>query len=107
METIECEDLKGKLDRGDDFKLVMTMGTWAYEAKHIPGSISVSSNEEALKLLKPEDEIVVYCSMAECISSQNAYHMLVKNGYTKVCRYSGGLARWEERGYPLEGSMVE
>ena len=106
MQTISCEELKEKLDRGDVFKLVMTMGTWAFEAKHIPGSFNVCSNEEALELLKPDDEIIVYCSSTECFSSQNAYHSLVRNGYKNVRRYSGGLAAWEEAGFQLEGEMV-
>ena len=107
MKTISCEELKEKLDRGDDFKLVMSMGTWAFESKHIPGSINISSNEEALKLLKPDDEIIVYCSNVACVASQTAYHLLTQNGYTNVRRFSGGLAEWEEAGFPLEGSLVK
>ena len=36
MNIIDREELKEKLDRGDDFKLVMTLSEWAYEAQHIP-----------------------------------------------------------------------
>ena len=107
MKTISCEEVKEKLDRGDDFKLVMTLEVWAFKAKHIPGSINISSQKEAQELLKPEDEIVVYCSNVACVSSQNAYHLLVKQGYTHVLRYEGGLEAWEEAGFPLEGEAVE
>ena len=41
MNTISREELKAKIDRGDDFKLVMVLGAWEYEAKHIPGSINI------------------------------------------------------------------
>jgi rhodanese-related sulfurtransferase len=27
-------------------------------------------------------------------------------GYSKIRRYSGGIAEWEEVGYPLEGNFV-
>ncbi len=37
MDVISREDLKEKLDRGDDFKLIMALGELAYRAKHIPG----------------------------------------------------------------------
>ena len=47
MNTIGREELKGKLDRGDDFKLLMTMNKWAYEAMHIPGSLNIYDPEEA------------------------------------------------------------
>jgi len=52
--------LKAKLDRGDEFELVMSLGEWAFRAKHIPGSLNVSNPVKAAELLKPEDEIVVY-----------------------------------------------
>jgi hypothetical protein len=56
---ISSEELKEKLDRGDDFKLVMSLGEWEYKAKHLPGSLRVSTVEEALQVLTPDDEIVI------------------------------------------------
>ena len=32
MKLITCEELKEKLDRGDDFKLVMALGDWYFWA---------------------------------------------------------------------------
>jgi rhodanese-related sulfurtransferase len=107
MKTISCKELKEKMDRGDEFKLVMTLEAWAYKAKHISGSINVSSQKEAMELLKPEDEIIVYCSNVACVSSQNAYHLLARQGYNNVRRFEGGLEAWEEAGFPLEGDSVE
>ena len=60
MNLISRDELKEKLDRGDDFKLVMTLGEWAFRAKHIPGSLNVSRFEDVTKLLTPENEIVLY-----------------------------------------------
>ena len=106
MKTIDRKELKAKLDRGDDFKLVMTLGEWAYNAKHIPGSLNISSYKDMQGLLNPDDEIVVYCSHELCIASQTAYRMLDAAGYSNVRRYMGGLEDWENAGYPLEGSFV-
>ena len=39
IKTIEREELKAKLDRGDDFKLIMAMHEWGFRAAHIPGSL--------------------------------------------------------------------
>ena len=102
MELIEREELKLKLDRGDDFKLIMVLGEWAYRAKHIPGSLNFSSIEDMQQLDK-EEEIVVYCSDPSCIASRFAYERLTASGHTNVRRYAGGLNDWEEAGYPLEG----
>jgi rhodanese-related sulfurtransferase len=94
MRTISREELKAKLDRGDNFKLVMTLGEWAYLARHIPGSINIDRPHEADTLLQKDEEIVVYCSDPTCISSQAAYQILLSKGFTNVRRYSGGLADW-------------
>ena len=106
IETIDSEELKAKLDRGDDFRLVMTLHDWAFRAMHIPGSIHYKSVEDALAGLDVNDEIVVYCSNVDCVASQFAYRGLVENGYTNVRRYSGGLADWQSAGLPLEGESV-
>jgi rhodanese-related sulfurtransferase len=103
MNEIGREELQAKLERGDDFKLVMTLAEWAYQMSHIPGSINVTSMDQAQDLLSPEDEIVVYCSDPQCLASRAAYHYLSNNGYDKVRRYSGGLSDWEDAGLPLAG----
>jgi rhodanese-related sulfurtransferase len=107
VELISRDELKEKLDRGDDFKLVMVLGEWAFRAKRIPGSIHVDNLEKGKEVLSPEEEIVVYCAGPDCIASQAAYHMLVNNGYSHVRRFAGGLLEWEEAGYQLEGDMVK
>jgi rhodanese-related sulfurtransferase len=107
MRTISREELKQKLERKDDFRLVMALADWAYQAKHIPGSIHFATTREALQSLNKEDEIVVYCSDENCIASKALGQLLERNGYTDVLHYSGGLADWEQAGYPLEGQWVK
>ena len=103
MRTITLEDLQEKMDRGDDFKLVMTLAEWAYQMSHIPGSININNLQQAQDLLDPDDDIVVYCSDTNCLASRAAYHYLTSNGFKHVRRFSGGLADWQAAGLPLEG----
>lgn len=105
IKTIERDELKVKLDRGDTFKLVMAMHEWGYNAAHIPGSMHFNTVAEAQKQLHPDDEIVVYCSDPACVASQFAYRWLVEAGYTNVRRYSGGISDWAAAGYELESSQ--
>ncbi len=107
MNLITRNDLKIKLDRRDDFKLVMVLGEYAFNTKHIPGSINISTAEACQEMLDPDDLIVVYCSGPDCIASVNVYHALEANGYTKVMRYAGGIQDWEEAGLSFEGENVE
>jgi rhodanese-related sulfurtransferase len=105
MKTISREELKEKLDRGDDFKLVMTLGEAAFRMGHIPGSININSMEKAQRLISPGDEIVVYCHDENCPASQAAYQMLVSHGFANVRRFAGGIRAWQEAGYPLKSDL--
>ena len=107
MNLITRDELKEKLDRGDDFKLVCALSEWAYRAKHIPGSLHIDNPSKAIDLLDKSDEIVVYCSDVHCPASKYAYHILTSNGYEDVRRYEGGIIDWEDAGYPVEGEWAE
>jgi rhodanese-related sulfurtransferase len=106
IRTIDREELKAKLDRGDPFTLIMALNRWAFDAKHIPGSIHFDTPDELYAAVRPDDEVVVYCSHVDCLSSVALYRDLVRRGYGTVRRYAGGLLDWEEAGLPLEGDFV-
>jgi rhodanese-related sulfurtransferase len=107
LRTIDRDELKAKLDRGDPIKLIMALNRWAYDAKHIPGSLHFDTPDELYAAVKPDDEVIVYCSHVDCLSSVALYRDLVRRGYGNVRRYSGGLLDWEEAGLPLEGEFAE
>jgi rhodanese-related sulfurtransferase len=107
MKVINAEELKEKLNRGDDFKLVMTLDRDAYERLHVPGSLHFDNIMEAITQLDPRDEVVVYCSNRLCSSSINAYLLLRSYGFDNLYRFAGGLEEWSDAGYPLEGSMAK
>jgi rhodanese-related sulfurtransferase len=106
VKTIDREELMAKLDRGDQFRLVMALNEWAFRAKHIPSSEHFNTADELFASLQPDDEIVVYCTSTECHSSVALYWALLDAGFTDVRRYSGGLTDWENAGLPLEGDWI-
>jgi Rhodanese-like domain len=63
--TISREDLKAKLDRGDDFFLVETLSEKQYRHAHLPSAINLPPDrvrELAPEVLPDKDaDIVVYC----------------------------------------------
>jgi rhodanese-related sulfurtransferase len=81
----------------------MALNRWAFEAKHIPGSVHFDTPGELYAAVRPDDEVVVYCSHVDCLSSVAMYRDLVRRGYHNVRRYAGGLLEWEDAGLPLEG----
>lgn len=106
IRTISRDELKAKIDGGDHFVLIMALNRWAFDAKHIPGSVHFDTPEELYAAVKPDDDVVVYCSHVDCLSSVAMYRDLVRRGYPNVRRYSGGLLEWEDSGLPLEGSYA-
>lgn len=102
MNIISHNKLKAKLDRGDRFRLVMTLDHNAFKRMHIPGSLHFRSISEIVRNIPLDEEIVVYCVQPECPSSWNAYKALEAQGYRKLYRYAGGLRDWVEAGYPVE-----
>jgi rhodanese-related sulfurtransferase len=106
MKLIEREELKGKLDNGDSFKLVFCLSENHFQSKHIPGSICIDSIDRVEDNLALDEDIVVYCAGPDCLASVYMYEMLTRSGYTNVRRYEGGVYGWEEAGYPLEGDLV-
>jgi rhodanese-related sulfurtransferase len=106
VNLISREELHRKLERRDDFKLVMALSGFAYRTMHIPGSLHFETVEDAVAALDRDDEIVVYCADAYCVASIYAYRLLEREGFTRVRRYAGGVADWEDAGYPLERHTV-
>ena len=107
MSTITRQELKEKLDRGEDFKLINCLEDWMFRAKHIPGSLHFESLKYALDTLNPKEEIIVYCSNSGCTASVLAYQQLFEHGFQNLRHYAGGIADWEDAGYPLEGEQID
>jgi len=104
--VITLQELRAKLDGGEELVLVEALGPQYYEAAHLPGAINVPHTEvEALApaLLPDRDaQIIVYCSDATCPNSGIASARLTVLGYTDVRVYEAGKAEWREAGLPLE-----
>ena len=63
MKTITREELKEKMDRGDDFVLLEVLGEASYRRKHLPGAIRYGDKATIPDLLLDRGaEVVAYCS---------------------------------------------
>ena len=104
MNLISREELKEKIDRGDEFKLVMTLGEFGFRAKHIPGSL----RRHIAPHRRPNTSTQTTRSSSTAQTGNvsqafYAFESLEQAGYTRVARYAGGISDWEDAGYPLEG----
>jgi hypothetical protein len=51
VKTITREELKAKMDRGDDFVLLEVLGEASYRRAHVPGAIRFQDTDWATALL--------------------------------------------------------
>jgi rhodanese-related sulfurtransferase len=111
VETISREELKEKMDRGDDFVLVDTLAQMYYRHSHLPGAINVPIDElreRAPELLPDKQaEIIVYCMDPPCQASEEAARELEAMGYGNIRDYVGGKQDWIEHALPAEGRYYE
>ncbi len=108
---ITRDELKGKLDRGDDLVIVEALPPMYYEDAHLPGALDLPHDrvdDLAPKLIPDKDrEIVVYCSNTACQNSTIAANRLTALGYRNVRKYAEGKQDWIDAGLPSEsGSAV-
>ena len=108
--NITRDELKAKMDRGDDFMLVEALSQRHYESSHLPGAINlpyefVDEAEEVLPNKKAE--IVVYCMNPECVASSEEARELEEMGYERVLHYAAGKQDWIRAGLPVEGRRAK
>jgi len=63
VKTLDREELKKKMDRGDDFLLLEVLGEASFNREHLPGAVRYEGRDQ-VEALAPDRsaEIVAYCS---------------------------------------------
>ena len=107
LTIITADELKEALESERPPVLINTLPREAHEARHIPGSVNVPTDdiETVTSLVPNKDEpIVVYCANADCDASPTAAQKLEEMGYTNVVDFEEGYAGWRQAGHPLVGT---
>ncbi len=100
------EEVKKRMDRGDNFLLVDVREESEYANDHLPGAIHLGKGvierdiEERVPRL--DTEMILYCGGG--FRSALAADNLQKMGYTNVISMDGGIRGWREKAYPLTKS---
>jgi rhodanese-related sulfurtransferase len=103
--TIDREQLKAKVDRGERFRLVEVVQPAEFKKEHLPGAMNVPLAEfrqRAREEFSIYDQIVVYSGGKDGGSAVFAARVLQEMGHTNVYLYAAGKQDWVEAGYPVE-----
>jgi rhodanese-related sulfurtransferase len=107
--NISREELKAKIDYGEEFVLVDALSAEHYQSSHLPGAINLPYEfvDEAEELLPDKDaEIIVYCMNVDCEASTEEARELTQMGYRNVRHYAEGKQDWMRAGLPVEGKRA-
>ena len=100
---ISTEDLKKKIENGDNFYLIDTLSAESFAGKHIPKSLSIPYGDDFVQRVEQQvgdknAEITVYCASSSCSTSVAAAKDLEGAGFSNVTHYAEGLAGWQIAG---------
>jgi len=97
MEDITVEELKERLDKGEDFVFLDVREEWEYEEDNLGAlNISLGQLEHQLDQLEShkDKEIIVHCRSGA--RSGKAKKFLETKGYQKVRNVLGGILAFRE-----------
>jgi rhodanese-related sulfurtransferase len=97
------EEVKKKLDRGENFVLVDVREESEFTKDHIPGALHLGKGviERDIEDRVPDlnTPLILYCGGG--FRSALAADNLRKMGYTNLLSMDGGIRGWREKNYPL------
>ena len=96
MTDISVEELKQRLDRGDNLFVLDVREPHEYQICNLGGHlIPLNDLPKRVSELDPSKEIVVHCKLGG--RSAKAADFLRQSGFTKVHNLAGGITAWAER----------
>ena len=97
------DEIKDRLDRGDNFTLVDVREESEFAKDHLPGAIhlgkGIIERDIEARVPDPNIELVLYCGGG--FRSALAADNLQKMGYSNVVSMDGGVREWRDKKYPM------
>ena len=91
---IKPEEVKDKLDHGEQLVLLDCREPWEYQAARLDRTLHIPMGEIPARMqeLDPDEHIVVMCHHG--VRSMNVTAWLRQQGFEKVQSMAGGIDRW-------------
>jgi membrane protein DedA with SNARE-associated domain/rhodanese-related sulfurtransferase len=111
ISRITPEELKGKIDAGEDILVVDLRHSLDFNAnpETIPGALHVDAAdlEEASEVIPRDREIVLFCACPNEVTAARLALLLRSQGITQIRPLAGGYEGWRKRGYPMGPAKEE
>lgn len=98
-EVIKTEEFKTLLKT--DIQVVDLRGETEYNTGHVQGAehVFIGTLEKNLDRISKDQPVVIYCQGGD--RAAIGYSLLIKNGFTNILNYSGGMNEWQGSGNPV------
>ena len=100
--SIAASELHARRASGDAPVVIDVRTREEYAAGHVPGAVHIPFDEVAGRISEVEapNGVALYCMVGPRARKGEA--ALLAGGYSSVFHLEGGLAAWQEAGYPVE-----
>ncbi len=99
MTTITVEELKSRLDAGEQLHIIDVREPWEYAEYNIGGKLIPLGNIANMQLDELEDlkndELILHCKAGS--RSMQACMILEQAGFTNVVNVTGGMMAWQQK----------
>ena len=107
VQIINTEELKKKMDKGEEFVLLDARDKPDYEEEHIIRAvhllISEMNEKKVNSMFNKEDLIITYSEDINCPAKRIAAEKLIDYGFN-VISYDESWKAWKDASYPTESS---
>jgi rhodanese-related sulfurtransferase len=95
MKEVTVEELKSKIDNGEDFQLIDVRESFEYEVSNLGGlNIPLSGILIEVDKIAKDKPVVVQCRSGK--RSAQAVMMLEQQGFDNLANLRGGILAWKE-----------
>lgn len=101
-------ELKERLDAGEGVTIIDLRDSVEWDGGKIPGALQIShvQLEDAIPALPSQDEIVLYCSCPNEVTSARSALQIKRHGVDRVRPLEGGFELWRDLGFPVEAAGI-
>ena len=98
--SITVEDLRSRMDNGEDWYILDVRSIYEYRHGHIEGSVNIVVNSLMSHIHKIPRNKPVALICATGARSSLGCQLLTGSGFDNVYNVRGGMSRWVLSGYP-------
>ncbi len=100
--TISPAELHAQQQKGTAPMILDVRTPEEYAAGHLPGAVNIPHTELGTRLseVRSENGVALYCMVGP--RARMGEKTLQEAGFTKVFHLQGGLAGWQQAGFPVE-----